>query len=137
MVRPESGRLGMRGVSRGALLFIAVVAVVGNLALWGGHVLWRGRALQSLSPMLAQIDSLEATIAEDATWISRNERLTQGYGRHRDYADRLVLLAQRTRAHDVLVETYNSRVHILYRRFYLAPAPTPIPPFRETLGPAR
>jgi hypothetical protein len=127
----------MKGGSRGTLLFIVVVAVGGDLALWGGHVLWRDRALQRLSPMLEQIDSLEATISEDDTWISRNERLTQGYGRHRDYADRLVLLAQRTRAHDVLVETYNTRVRGLYRRFYLAPAPAPTPPFRETLGPAR
>jgi hypothetical protein len=116
----------MKGGSRGTLLFIVVVAVGGDLALWGGHVLWRDR-----------IDSLEATISEDDTWISRNERLTQGYGRHRDYAERLVLLAQRTRAHDVLVETYNTRVRGLYRRFYLAPAPAPTPPFRETLGPAR
>jgi hypothetical protein len=127
----------MKGGSRGTLLFIVVVAVGGDLALWGGHVLWRDRALQRLSPMLEQIDSLEATISEDDTWISRNERLTQGYGRHRDYAERLVLLAQRTRAHDVLVETYNTRVRGLYRRFYLAPAPAPTPPFRETLGPAR
>jgi hypothetical protein len=127
----------MKRGSRGALLFIVVVAVGGDLALWGGHVLWRDRALQRLSPMLEQIDSLEATISEDDTWISRNERLAQGYGRHRDYADRLVLLAQRARAHEVLVETYNRRVRSLYRRFYLAPARAPTPPFRETLSPGR
>lgn len=125
----------MKGSSRRALLVFVVAVLLGDLALWGGHVLWRDRALQRLSPMLEQIESLEAAISEDDTWISRNERLTQGYGRHRDYADRLVLRAQRTQAHDVMVETYNGRVRGLYRRFYLAPTPAPTPPFREVLGP--
>ncbi len=125
----------MKGGSRGALLLIVVVAVAGDLALWGGHVLWRNRALQRLSPMIEQIESLKATISEDDIWIGRNERLAQGYGRHRDYADRLLLRAQRTRAHDAMVEAYNDRVRDLYRRFYLALAPGPTPPFREILGP--
>jgi len=125
----------MKGSSKRALLVVVVAVLLGDLALWGGHVLWRDRALQRLSPMLEQIESLEAAISEDDTWISRNERLTQGYGRHRDYADRLVLRAQRTRAHDVMVETYNGRVRGLYRRFYLVPTPAPSPPFREVLGP--
>jgi hypothetical protein len=127
----------MKGGSRGALLLIVVLAVGGDLALWGAHVIWRDRAVQRLAPMLEQIDSLEATVSEDEDWLSRNERLTQGYGRHRDFADRLVLLAQRTRAHEVLVETYNGRLRSLYRRFYLAPAPAPTPPLREVLGHAR
>jgi hypothetical protein len=125
----------MKRSTTGVFILVAFVAVAGDLALWAGHVLWRNRALQRMSPMLEQIDSLEATISEDDTWIRRNERLTQGYGRHRDYADRIVLRAQRTRAHDVMVDAYNRRVRSLYRRFYLAPAPAPTPPFREALRP--
>ena len=125
----------MKRSTRALLVLVITTAVGVNLALWGGHVLWRDRALRDLSPILAQVDTLEARISEDNTWISRNERLAQGYGRHRDYADRLELRAQRTRAHNVLVETYNGRVRSLYRRFYFAPVPAPIPPLLHVVAP--
>ena len=119
------------------LLYVLVGVVVADLSLWGGHVLWRARAMHALQPVVEQFEHLEDQLSEDDLWIQRNGRLTQGYGRHREYAQRLELRAQRARARDMLVEAYNARGRSLFRRFYLAPTPKPAPPFLEVAGPPR
>jgi hypothetical protein len=116
-------------------LIALVLALAADLALWTGHVLWRGREVRALAPILQRIEALEADIAGDDDWIGRNERLAQGYGRHQEYAERLALRGQRARAHARLVEAYNDRILRIYRRFYLAPLPPPNPPLRPP-GPA-
>lgn len=111
-------------------LIALVLVLVVDLALWTGHVLWRGREVRALAPMLQRIEALEEDIAGDDDWIGRNERLAQGYGQHREYAERLALRGQRARAQARLVEAYNDRIRRIYRRFYLAPVPAPDPPLR-------
>jgi hypothetical protein len=114
------------------LLAAAVLALGVDLALWAGHVVWRGRALDALTPIVERIEALEADISADEEWLGRNERLAQGYGRHREYAERLTLRAQRAQARAALVDAYNDRVRRLYRRFYLAPVRAPQPPLRSS-----
>jgi hypothetical protein len=111
------------------LIVLAVsVALAGDVIVWSGHVLWRDRALEALDPVLEQIEALAEAVAADDAWISKNQRLLQGYGQHEELARRMTERGRRSRVHAALVEAYNGRVERIYRRFYLAPVPAPRPP---------
>ncbi len=127
------GRQGAAATGRRwrSLLLVLSVALVADGVLWSAHVLWRNRALEGLDPLLAQIDSLAEGIAADDAWISKNQRLLQGYGQHEELSRRVTERGRRARAYSALVEVYNRRVETLYRRFYLAPVPAPRPPLLQ------
>ena len=124
------GRLRLRTL--GAVL--AVLLAV-ELALWGAHLVRREAGLRALAPMVSQMDSLAARVADDDDWIERNQGLLQGYGRHADLARRLGERGRRVVAYDALVDAYNDRLEVLLRRpFYLPPLPRVRVEPRERLG---
>lgn len=114
------------------LLVLALGAALGgDLLLWAGHVVWREAAMRELEPLAGQIEALAEQIAEDDAWLSKNQRLLQGYGQHGELARRLAERGRRAEAHAALVEAYDRRVRKAYRRFYLAPVPAPRPPILQ------
>ena len=132
--------LGAQRVARPGPRWRLLVLVVGtilttNTLLWSAHVRWRDAAMRELDPVLHEIEVLAGQIAADDAWLSKNQRLLQGYGQHEELARRLTDRGRRVRAYAALVEAYNRRVEELYRRFYFAPVPAPRPPLLDSSGP--
>lgn len=115
------------------IVLIVGAAAVADALLWSAHVVWRDAAMRDLAPLVGRIEALADQIAADDAWISRNRRLLQGYGQHEELARRMSGRGRRARAYAALVDAYNRRVAVLYRRFYIAPLPAPAPPMLEAL----
>jgi len=133
MPGPWSGRGAVGRRWRLTALIIGAAAAA-DVLLWSGHVVWRDAAMRDLAPLVGQIEALADEIAAEDAWISRNRRVLQGYGLHAELARRMSDRGRRARAYAALVDTYNRRVQVLYRRFYIAPLPAPRPPILETLS---
>lgn len=123
-------------MKRLVLLGLALL-LAADFAALGVHRVRRASTVRELRPVAEQLDSLRERIAEDDRWMEQNARLMEGYGQHAEYAERLSLRARRARAHDALVEVYNTRMREAYRRrWVVSPLPAPRPPLATPVGSA-
>jgi hypothetical protein len=125
-------RAGRAGPRWRILVPVVGAALAADILLWSAHVFWRDTAMGDLGPVLHEIEALADQIAADDAWLSKNQRLLEGYGEHEELARRLTDRGRRIRAYAALVEAYNRRVEELYRRFYFAPVPAPRPPLLDS-----
>jgi len=116
-------------------ILAGVLTLGADAAAWGAHVMWRDAALEKISPVAVQIDALSAQIGEDDTWIASNESIEREAGQPDRYEARVLARSRRAAAHYSLVDSYNEQLTTMYTRFYFAPLPAPLPPYRVHIEP--
>jgi hypothetical protein len=116
-------------------ILVGALTLGADAAAWGVHVMWRDAAIERISPAAVQIDALSAQIGEDDSWIASNENIERVAGQPDRYAARVLARARRAAAHRSLVDTYNEQLTTMYSRFYFAPPPAPLPPYRDHIEP--